>query len=106
MYKGLHGLVYAADSHVDSMLYHAVVALDSNELPLEIVVDLHIIKTSVVLTVDLSDLVEFLLECPSYERRHVEVECRDRLTSMHLVLNSLKRDASEDAGCLDSFSRA
>ena len=49
-------------SHVDCMLEHSVVALDAHEVAAEIVVDLDIIKACVVLSVDVSDLVKFLLE--------------------------------------------
>ena len=87
------------------MLDDAIVTLDANEVTLEVVVDLCIIKTRVVLAVDLSDLVKFLLESPSYERRHVKVEGWNSLTSVHLVLHGLHGDTSEDACCLDSLCR-
>ena len=82
--------MYAAYSHVDCMLDHAVIALYAYKMSLEVVVNLYIIKSLVVFSVDLSDLVELLVESPSDKRCHVEVECWDGLTSVHLVLDCLQ----------------
>ena len=95
----------AAYCHIDGVLDNTVIALDTYKIALEVVVDLHIVESCIVLAVDLSDLVELLLESPSYERRHIEVECRDGLATVHLVLYSLHRDTSEDTCSLDSLCR-
>ena len=95
----------AAYCHVDCMLDHTVISLDAYKLALEVVVYLHIIKARVVFSVDFSDLVKLFLEGPSYERSHIEVECRDSLSTMHLVLHGLHGDAAQDAGSLDALCR-
>ena len=43
----------------------------------------------IILARERSDFLELLLEGISYERRKIEVEGRDGLTSVHLVLNRL-----------------
>ena len=93
----------AAYGHVDRMLDHAVVALDADEVTSDIVIDRGIIKAGIAFAVDLANLVKLFLEGLPYERSHVEVEGRDRLTSVHLVLHCLHRDTSEDAGSLDAL---
>ena len=98
--------MYAGNCHVDGVLDHSVIPLNSDEVAVQIVVDLNVIETCVVLAGDLSDLVEFLMERTSHERSHVEVKCRNRLTSVHLVLDGLHGDAAQDAGCLDPLCRA
>ena len=106
MYESLHRLVNTAYSHIDGVLDHSVCTLDSDEFPADIVIDLHIVKARVILSGHLSDLVKFLLKSLSHVRSHVEVKCRNSLTSVHLVLDSLHGDTSEDAGSLDPFCRA
>ena len=95
----------ACHCHVDRVLDHSVVTLDTDEVSSDVVVDLDVIQTGIILSVDVADLVEFLLEGTSHEWGHVEIECRDGLATVHLVLDCLHRDASQDAGCLDSLCR-
>ena len=88
------------------MLDDAVVSLYTHKVSLQIVVYRYIIETCVALAVDLTDLIELLPECPSYERSHIEVKCRNSLTSMHFVLDCLQGNTSENARSLNSLRRA
>ena len=88
------------------MLYYAVVSLYTHKITLQVIIDLHIIQTCIVFPIDLADLVQFLLESPSYERSHIEVKCRNSLTSMHFVLDCLQGNTSENARSLNSLRRA
>ena len=79
----------AGNCHVDGVLDHSVVSLDAHKVTVEIVVDLHVIEACVVFSIDFAYLVKLLMERSSYERSHIEVECRNRLTSVHFVLYGL-----------------
>ena len=54
--------MHSAHCHIDGMLDDSVVTLDSYEVAFDVVVNLYIIKSCVVLSVDISDLVKLFLE--------------------------------------------
>ena len=89
-----HGLV-------DGVLESAFLALKSDEVVLEIIVDLGTLEERVVGVGHFTDLVNFLFESPADKRCQIVVEGGDCLTSVHLVLDSLHRYAGEDGCGLD-----
>ena len=106
VYECLHRLMHAAYGHIHCVLDHPVITLDSYKVALEVVIDRGIVKTGVAFAVDLTYLVQLLLESLSHERSHIEVESRYGLTSVHLVLYGLHRDTAQDTCSLDTLCRA
>ena len=102
----LHRLVDAADGLVDGMLEGAVAALEADEVALDVVVDPDTLEIAVVHVEQLADLVHLFIEGLADERGEVEVEGRDGLAAVHLVLHRFHGDAGEDGGRLDALGRA
>lgn len=73
--------MYAADSHVDGMLFQPLVALYSYQITLDVVVDRSILQMVEVNAFERGELVDFLLVGLPYVRSQIEVECRNRLTA-------------------------
>lgn len=101
----LHGLVDAAHSLVDGKLEQALIAIETVKRSLQIVLDLcraEIIETA---TLKLLQRPHFLLVGIAHIGSEVEVESRNGLTSVHLVLTSLQGDASQYGCRLDALGR-
>ena len=87
------------------MLQDSFLSLDSEKVPLYVVINSDILQMAEILAEHVAYLFQFLVECLPDERGHVEVERRDCLSSVHLVLHGFHRDAAQYAGGLDSFCR-
>ena len=95
----------AAHSLVDGKLEQALVAIETVERSLQIVLDLcraEIIETA---TLKLLQRPHFLLVGIAHIGSEIEVESRNGLTSVHLVLTSLQGDASQYGCRLDALGR-
>ena len=89
VHECLHSLVYAAYSHIDGMLFQPLVALYSYQIALDVIVDRSIFQMVEVNAFERGEFVDFLLVGLPYVRSQIEVECRNRLTAMHFILDSL-----------------
>ena len=90
MDEGLHGLVYAVDGLVDGVLLQSVVALKAVEVGDEVVVDGCVHEVCEALACQLLEVAQLLLVARPHEGREVEVEGRDGLSAVHLVLCRLQ----------------
>ena len=88
------------------MLESAVTALQADEVTLDVVVDLRLLEVAEVGVEHVADLVHLFLEGLAHERGEIEVEGRDGLAAVHLVLHRLHGDAGEDGRGLDALRRA
>ena len=102
----LHRLMHPAHGHVDGMLFHPFLALDADQVALDVIVDRRILQRAEVNAFQCGKLVDFLLVCLSYEWCQIEVKCRNCLTSMHFVLYGLHGNTSQDSCRLNSFGRS
>ena len=105
VHECLHRLVYAAYGHVYGMLDHPFLSLDSEQVSLDIVIELYVLQMAVVLPLHVADLVYLFMESLPDERSHIEVECRYGLASMHLVLYGFHGNTAQNAGSLYPFGR-
>ena len=96
--KGFHSLVYAADGLVDCMLDGTVLTLKAGKVALDVIVYLDGLERAVVSIHEGADFVDLFLEGLAYERSKLEVEGRNGLASVHLVLDGLHGDAGEHTG--------
>ena len=103
--KGLHGLVYTAHGLVDGMLQDAFASFQSVERFLQKVLDGCVIQFAVVLGHELLQHFHLLDERGAHIGCQVEVEGRDGLSAVHLVLGCFHADTAEDAGRFDAFGR-
>ena len=69
------------------MLYDALVTLYADKVAFDIVINLNIVEPAEIFSVKVAEFLDLLVECPSYVRCHIEIECRDCLPAMHLVLD-------------------
>ena len=60
----------------------------------------------IVFSIQFFQVLDFLDEAVAHVGGKVEIECRDGLSAVHLVLGCFQRDASQDTGSLDAFGRA
>ena len=95
MDERLHGLVHTAHGLVDGMLLGALLTCQSIERFLDIVDQRFVVKILVTLTVEILQSLQFLDITHADVGCQVEVEGRDGLTSVHLVLAALHRDTGE-----------
>ena len=106
MDKRLHGLVHTRYGLVDGMLYDAVLARQSVQRLQQIVGQFLLIEMGIVFSIQFFQVLDFLDEAVAHVGGKVEIECRDGLSAVHLVLGCFQRDASQDTGSLDAFGRA
>ena len=100
-----HCLVNACHGAVDGMLQYAFIALKVVEWFHQIVVELQLIHVAVVLTIEFLDIFHLLNKRRTHVWCQIEVECRDGLSAVHLVLCCLKRYAGNHACRFDALGR-
>ena len=88
------------------MLQLTLAPCEAVERSLFVVFQLDIIEVAEIFARDLLHLLHLLDERAADERSEIEVEGRDGLTAVHLVLRRLERYAGYDACGLDAFGRA
>ena len=99
----LHGLVYAVHGLVDGMLLKAGFALKTCEVFLQIVVDGDVVEVAQVFACQLLQVLHLFLIRHAYVRGKIEVEGWNCLTTVHLVLASFQRNASQYCCSLDAL---
>ena len=104
--KGLHRLVHAPYGLVHGMLLGALLPGQSVERSFDVVDERLIVEVLVTLSVEFFQVFQFLDVCHAHVGCQVEVEGRDGLSAVHLVLGALHRDTSQHRGGLDALGRA
>ena len=95
MDESLHRLMHTAHGLIDGVLLGALLARQPVERLLEIVYQRLIVETLVVLAVQFLQRLEFLYIGHAHVGSQIEVEGRDGLATVHLVLGALHRDTSQ-----------
>ena len=95
--------MHAADGAVDGVLQHALLALQTVQIALDIVGKLRIVEMRIVLAAETLQSLHLLDERTAHVRSQIEIERGDSLTAVHLVLHRLHRDTAYDAGRLDAL---
>ena len=88
---------------VHSMLHHTVIALQTTEFATQEVAHLQLVQVFEALSIEGFKVLQFLLERQAHEGSEVEIEGRDSLTAVHLVLRTFQRDAGQHARRLDAL---
>ena len=102
----LHRLVYAVDGAVDGVLLEALIALQEDKVCGDIILNLSIVQVLQVHTGEVFDILDLFDVALAHIGGEVEVEGRDGLSAMHLVLHRLHRDTCHDRGGLDTLCGA
>ena len=97
--------MHAGNGPVHGMLQDARLARQSVERLLQVILQRHLIQMAVVHPVQLLQCFQLFDEAIPHVRRKVEIECRNRLPAMHLVLGGFQRNTTQDAGRFDAFCR-
>ena len=95
--KRFHGLMHPSHGLVDGVLHSPLLSLEFVHRLLDIVVEWPVVVFRKVKPHDRLHVLEFFLETGAHERSEIEVESRNGLSSVHLVLCSLHGDAGEHA---------
>ena len=98
--------MHSAHSLIDGMLTRTVLALQTVKWCLQIVHQRLVIQFFVVLTVQLFQRLQLLNVAHTHVWSQIEVERRNSLSAVHLVLCTLHRDTGQHAGCLNALSCA
>ena len=86
----------AVDSAVDSMLNLPLISFKSLQRACDVVGYGNIVKVLQILSGEVSDYLDLFYETESYIGGKVKVKGRNRLTSVHFVLDCLHRDARHE----------
>ena len=97
--------MYTPHSLVDGVLLCALLSLQSVEGFLDIVYERLVIEVAVVLAVQVFQGFQFLYISHSHVGSQIEVEGRNSLTAVHLVLGTLHGDTSQHRGRLNALGR-
>ena len=98
--------MHAVHRLVHSVLLGAILTLQSVEGLLKIVHQRLVVEVFIALAVQFFECLQLLDISQSHIGSQVEVEGRDGLTTVHLVLAALHRDTSQHRGRLDTLGRA
>ena len=101
----LHRLVDTSHRLVDGMLTHSVDARQLIEGLFEIIHEHLIIELTVVLSVEVLQCLQLLDIGQTHIGSQIEVEGRNSLTAMHLVLGTFQRDTGKDGCRLNTLGR-
>ena len=104
--EGLHRLVYASHRLVHGVLLGTLAACQSVKGLLDIVNQRFLVHVAVVFAVELLQCLQFLDIAHADVGCQVEVEGRDSLSAVHLVLGTLHRDTGQHRCRLDTAGRA
>ena len=101
--EGFHRLVNACHGAVDGMLLDACIAFQSVEWAVDVVVYLSLVQVFEVVTIEIFQIFHLFYIRGAHEGGEIEVEGRDGLSTVHLVLCALQGDARQHGGCLDAL---
>ena len=101
----LHGLVHTLHSLVDGMLAYALSAGKTGQRGLDEILYLAVVQFAVVLGIQIFQHLDFLYETLAHVWCQIEVESRNSLTAVHLVLHSLHADTAQYRSGLDTLCR-
>ena len=101
--EGFHRLVNARHGAVDGMLLDACIAFQSVEWAFDVVVYLGLVQVLEVVTIEIFQIFHLFYIRGAHEGGEIEVEGRDGLSTVHLVLCALQGDARQHGGCLDAL---
>ena len=101
----LHGLVHTLHGLVYGMLADALTANQTSEGSLYEVLYVAVVQFAIVLGIQVFQHLHLLDETLAHIGSQVEVESRDCLTAMHLVLHGLHADTAQNRSGLDALCR-
>ena len=106
VYERLHGLVHTTHGLVDGVLTGALATLQSVERFLQIVHQRLVVHILKVFAVEILHSLQLLNVAHTNVRSQIEVECRNSLSAVHLVLSALHRYTCQHAGRLNALCGA
>ena len=106
MDKRLHSLVHTSHGLINGMLLGTLLTCQSIEWLLDIIHQRLFIEILVTLTVQILKGFQFLNIAHTDIGCQIEVEGRNRLSAMHLVLTALHGDTGQHRSCFDTLGRA
>ena len=96
--------MHTTNSLIDGMLLGTLFTNESIEGLLDIVHQRLIVEVLITLAIQILKRLELLNITHTHIRGQIKVKSRDSLTSVHLVLATLHRDASQNGSRLNTFS--
>ena len=104
--ESLHRLMDTSHGLVDSMLLGTFLTRQTIERLLDIIQQRLLIEILIVLARQILKGLQLLDIAQTHIRSQIEVEGRDGLSAMHLILCTLHRDTSQHGSRLDTLGRA
>ena len=105
MDKGLHSLMDAPNGLVDGMLLGPLTSTQSVQRLLEIVYQGFVVKVVIVFSIQVFQILQFLNVAHADIGSQIEVESRNGLSAVHLVLCALQRYTSQHRCRLNTLGR-
>ena len=106
MDESLHRLVDTTHRLIDGMLLGAFLTRQTVKRFLDVIHQRLLIEVLIVLAIQIFKSLQLLDIAQSHIGCQIEVESRNRLSAVHLILSTLHRDTSQDRSCLDTLGRA
>ncbi len=97
--------MHTCHSAVDGLLHDSFVALQLAQRLAQVVLDFDVEQMGEILVLIVLQILDFLLVGHAHVWREVEVERRNCLTTVHLVLRRFERNAGLHRSCLDALCR-
>ena len=104
--KRLHGLMHTSHSLVDGMLLGTLLTRQAVERLLDIIHQRLLIEILIALTIQVLKGFQLLNIAHTDIGCQIEIEGRDCLSAVHLILTALHRDTSQHRSRFDTFGRA